>query len=351
MQTLTRRHLLHGLAASVAASALPRPALAQVDDAVRAAMAGAALAFLGALPADGRRRAVFSFADKERLNWHYVPRRREGVAFKDMPAAARAAAHDLMKSSLSVVGYGKAVSVIRLEEVLRRLETFGLLRDPDNYAFTVFGTPGPSAPWGWRAEGHHLSLNFTLVPGRPVAMTPAFMGANPAEVPSGPHKGLRTLAAEQDLGRALVQSLGEAQRPRAIIATQSLGDIVSGPGRVESLAAPAGLALADMTGDQRTQAMRLVEEYARNMRAELAEQELGRMRDAGPTLIRFAWAGPVEPGQPHYYRLHGPTLLIEHDNTQNDANHIHSVWHDPRRDFGLDLLRAHYERGHSHHHA
>lgn len=179
MRTLTRRRLLHGLAASAAASALPRPALAQVDDAVRAAMAGAALAFLGALPADRRRRAVFSFADKERLNWHYVPRRREGVAFKDMPAAARAAAHELMKSSLSAVGYGKAVSVIRLEEVLRRLETFGLLRDPENYAFTVFGTPGPSAPWGWRVEGHHLSLNFTLVPGRPVAMTPAFMGTAP----------------------------------------------------------------------------------------------------------------------------------------------------------------------------
>jgi hypothetical protein len=326
MQTLTRRRLLHGLAASAAASALPRPALAQVDDAVRAAMAGAALAFLGALPTDGRGRAGFSFADKERLNWHYVPRRREGVAFKDMPAAARAAAHELMKSSLSAVGYGKAVSIIRLEEVLRRLETFGLLRDPENYA-------------------------FTLVSGRPVAMTPAFMGANPAEVPSGPHKGLRALAAEQDLGRALVQSLGQAQRPRAIILAQSLGDIVTGPGRGESLAAPAGLALADMAGDQRTQAIRLVEEYARNMRGELAEQGLGRMREAGVEQIRFAWAGPVEPGKPHYYRLHGPTLLIEHDNTQNDANHIHSVWHDPRRDFGLDLLRAHYERGHSHRHA
>jgi hypothetical protein len=351
VRTLTRRRLLHGLAASAAASALPRPALAQVDEAVRETMADAALAFLVALPADGRRRAVFSFADRERLNWHYVPRRREGVPFKDMPAPARAAAHELMKSSLSAVGYGKAIGVIRLEEVLRRLETFGLLRDPDNYAFTVFGTPGPSAPWGWRVEGHHLSLNFTLVPGRPVAMTPAFMGANPADVPSGPQKGLRVLAVEQDLARALVQSLTQAQRPRAIIAARSLGDIVTGPSRAETLAAPAGLALADMTGDQRTHAIRLVEEYARNMRGELAEQELGRMHEAGPALIRFAWAGPLEPGQPHYYRLHGPTLLIEHDNTQNDANHIHSVWHDPRRDFGLDLLRAHYERGHSRHHA
>ena len=221
--------------------------------------------------------------------------------------------------------------MIRLEDVLRRLETFGLSRDPDNYAFTVFGTPGPSAPWGWRVEGHHLSLNFTLVPGRPVAMTPAFFGANPAEVPSGPQKGQRVLAAEQDLGRALARSLGEAQRARGIIAAQSLGDIVSGPGRGDSLAAPAGLALADMSGDQRAQALRLVEEFARNMRAELADQELSRMRQAGVEQIRFAWAGPLEPGKAHYYRLHGPTLLIEYDNTQNDANHIHSVWHDPRQ--------------------
>jgi hypothetical protein len=176
------------------------------------------------------------------------------------------------------------------------------------------------------------------------------MGANPAQVPSGPQKGLRALAAEQDRGRALAQSLSEAQRARTIIAAQSLGDIVTGPGRTDSLATPAGLILADMTGDQRSLAVRLIEEYARNMRSELAEQELRRMREAGFERIHFAWAGPVEAGRPHYYRLHGPTLLIEYDNTQNNANHIHSVWHDPKRDFGLDLLRSHYQHGHRHHH-
>src|SRR5215475_3995983 len=359
MARLSRRRLLHGLVASAAASILPHhaygqqrsspvPALSDVSEPTRAAMAAAALAFLDALPPDTRRRAVFVVSDKERLNWHYVPRSRAGVAFKDMPAAARTAAHELMKSSLSGVGYGKAVNIIRLEEVLRRLETLGLMRDPGNDACSVFGNPGSAAAWGWRVEGHHLSLNFTLVPGRPVAMTPAFLGANPAQVPSGPQRGQRTLAAEQDLARALIQSLTGAQRARTVIAAQSLGDIVSGPGRAESLATPAGLPLADMTGDQRTQAIRLVEEYARNMRNELAEQELGRMRQADPVLIHFAWAGPIVPGKAHYYRLHGPTLLIEYDNSQNDANHIHSVWHDPRRDFGLDLLKAHYEHGHRH---
>jgi hypothetical protein len=348
MPRLTRRRLLHGLAASAAAGALPRPSLAQVGDAARAAMAGAALAFLGALPADARKRAVFAIGDRERLNWHYVPRGREGVPFKAMPAPARAAAHELMKASLSAVGYGKATNIIQLEDVLRRIESFGLSRDPENYAFTVFGNPGASAPWGWRVEGHHLSLNFTLVPGQPVALTPAFMGANPAEVPSGPKKGQRALAAEQDLGRALAQSLTAAQRARSVIAAESLGDIVTGPGRADSLATPAGLPLADMTGDQRSLAAKLIEEYARNMRSELAEQELRRMTEAGSERVHFAWAGPLEPGRAHYYRLHGPTLLIEYDNTQNNANHIHSVWHDPRRDFGQDLLRAHYEHGHHH---
>src|SRR5262245_19351862 len=310
-------------------------------------MASAASAFVAALTAEGRRRALFAFGDKERFNWHYVPRSREGLAFKDMAAGARAAAHELMKASLSAAGYEKAVSVIELERELRRLETFGgLLRDPDNYAVTIFGTPSPAGSWGWRIEGHHLSLNFTSVPGKPVAVTPAFMGANPAEVPSGPRKGLRTLAREEDLGRALAKSADARQRARMTIGERSLGDIVSGPGRAERLASPVGLALGEMSRDQVALALRLVEEDARNMRGALAEEELRRMREAGVERVSFAWAGPLELRRAHYYRLHGPTLLIEYDNTQNDANHIHSVWHDPRRDFGLDVLGAHYRSGH-----
>jgi hypothetical protein len=349
---IPRRRLLHGAAAMAAAAALPRPALAQVADSGRAAMASAATAFLATLPDDARRRAVIAFGDKERFNWHYVPRGREGVAFKAMPAAARTAAHELMKVSLSAVGYGKAVNVIRLEGVLRQLETFGgLLRDPENYSVTVFGAPESGAPWGWRLEGHHLSLNFTLVPGKPVAVTPAFFGANPAEVRSGPLKGLRTLAREQDLGRALAQGMDAAQRRRMTISAQSLGDIVSGPGRGESLASQVGVPAADLAQAQRELLMQLVEEYARNMRADVADEQLRRIREAGVERIHFAWAGPIDPGHAHYYRIHGPTVLIELDNTQNDANHIHSVWRDPRNDFGADLLRAHYRHGHSHRHA
>jgi hypothetical protein len=224
----------------------------------------------------------------------------------------------------------------------------GLRRDPGNYSVSVFGTPGGSRPWGWRLEGHHLSLNFTLVPGKPIAVTPAFLGANPAEVHAGASKGLRTLGREQDLGHALARGMNEAQRRRMIIAARSLGDIVAGPGRGEDLTSPAGVPAAGLEGAQRDRLVRLVEEYARNMRTELADDELRRIREAGLERLHFAWAGPTEPGQPHYYRIHGPTVLIEFDNTQNDANHIHTVYRDLRRDFGADLLRAHYIDGHRH---
>src|SRR5687767_12581173 len=205
-------------------------------------MAAAATAFLGTLDARQRRRAVFALGDAERMNWHYIPRRREGLTFKDMSAPARAAAHDLMKASLSAVGYAKAVNVIQLEEVLRQIEMLGLSRDPENYAFSIFGTPGASTPWGWRLEGHHLSLNFTLVPGRPVVVTPAFMGANPATVRSGPRAGLRTLEHEQDLGLALARAVDPSLRGRLVINASSLGDVVSGPGRRELFGtSPAGV--------------------------------------------------------------------------------------------------------------
>jgi len=346
-RAIGRRRLLHGAAATAVLHGL-RPTLVRADTDVRDAMARAAAAFLAALDAGRQRRAAFAFGDAERLNWHYVPRRRQGLPFKDMPAGARAATHELMKTALSVVGYEKATNVIRLEEVLRQLETLGLFRDSENYYVSIFGTPGTAGPWGWRLEGHHLSLNVTIVPGRPVAVTPAFMGANPASVPSGPLQGLRTLKDEQDLGLALAQNVAPSFRQRLVIAQSSLGDIVSGPGRTESLKAPAGVSLGEMSPEQRALAMRLVETYARNMRAEIAEQELRVIRDGGLERIHFAWAGPIDPARPHYYRLHGPTVLIEYDNTQNDANHIHSVWHDPRNSFGADLLRAHYLGGHHH---
>ena len=349
MSLIDRRELLHGTMVT-AALAAAGPVWAQAGDATRAAMTRAAGAFLAALEPGQRRAAMFPFTQDERMNWHYVPRSRSGVAFKEMSAAGRAAAHELMKTSLSGVGYTKAVNVMKLEDILRQLETFGgLLRDPEKYYVSVFGAPEAAAPWGWRLEGHHLSLNFTLVPGRAISVTPAFFGANPAEVPSGPQRGQRTLADEQDLAFTLARGVDPSLRGRLVIATDSPGDIVSGPGRADSLKTPAGVLLGELGAEQRALALRLVETYARNMRADIADDELRRMREAGVENVRFAWAGPIDPRQPHYYRLHGPTLLIEYDNSQNRANHVHSVWHDPRNDFGVDPLRAHYQRSHHRH--
>ena len=346
---LGRRRLLHGLAAA-AGLAVVRPTWLRADEGGQEVMARAAQAFLAALDSRRARQATFPFGDAERRNWHFVPRRREGVPFKDMTVVAQAAAHTLLQSGLSATGYAKTTDVMRLEGILRQLETFGAFRrDPDNYAVTIFGTPGQTAPWGWRFEGHHVSLNFTIVPGRAIAVTPAFFGANPAEVPSGSLKGLRVLRAEQDLGLALVRSLDGPRRTRATLAAASLGDIVSGPGRGDALTAPAGIPLGELGADSRAIALQLLEVYVRNARNDVAERELKGIHVAGIERVHFAWAGPVEPRQPHYYRLHGPTVLIEYDNTQNDANHVHSVWHDPRNDFGADLLGAHYRTGHPHH--
>jgi hypothetical protein len=340
---LGRRRLLHGIAVAAALASTGRPAWLRAEESGREAMSRAAVAFLAALDRRRSRQAAFPFAHAERRNWHYVPRSREGVPLKDMTPEARVAARALLQAGLSAAGYAKASDVIRLEGVLRQLETFGpFLRDPDNYSVTIFGTPGQAAPWGWRFEGHHLSLNFTLVPGRAISVTPAFFGANPAEVRAGDSKGLRALREEQDLGLALAGSLDAAQRGRAMIATDSLGDIVSGPGRADALRAPAGVPLGDLGGESRAIALRLLETYARNMRSDLAEGELRKIHGAGIERVHFAWAGATDAGRPHYYRLHGPTVLIEYDNTQGNANHIHSVWHDPRGDFGADLLGAHY---------
>jgi hypothetical protein len=255
----------------------------------------------------------------------------------------------VLRAALSERGYTRVEDIMWLENVLRQTESDAELYGPQNYVFAVFGDPTGEGPWGWRIDGHHLSLNFTHAAGE-VAATPVFYGANPATVPHGPRAGLRALGAEEDLGRRLIRALGEEQRATALIAAKAPKDIVTGPEREHSLRAPAGLALGQMSEPNRNLTLCLVDQYIGTMRAETAEAERARLRDGGVERVHFAWAGELEPGRPHYYRLHGPTLVIEYDNTQNNANHIHTVWHDPTREFGGDLLRHHYEhathRGH-----
>ncbi|MDX1430865.1 MAG: DUF3500 domain-containing protein [Gammaproteobacteria bacterium] len=342
-----RRGFLRSLAGLAGALLAPLPI--RLQGAGHAdAMARAARAFLATLDDRLRERSRFPFGDRERFDWHYIPRGREGVALREMSAAQRRAAESLLASALSPTGLQKVQDTMALEAVLKEIELFGLNRDPDNYAVAIFGEPG-AYPWGWRFEGHHLSLNFTLVTAAEVAVTPSFIGSNPATVPSGPRKGLRTMGLEQDLGLELVTTFDGTRRERVVLRDRTFGDILTGPGREDRLREPEGLALADMSDGQRDLAMRLVDVYLGNLRREMAEAFRGRIRAADPGRIHFAWAGGFAAGEPHYYRLHGPAVLIEYDNTQGDATHIHSVLRDPVNDFGRDELARHYATGHHHH--
>jgi hypothetical protein len=293
-------------------------------------------------------------AGEERTSWSYLPGRRPGIALKDLDERRRAAVFALLRSSLSEQGMKRTEGVIVLEGVLRELSTFGGGRDPDLYYLTFFGEPAgfgePSGqqPWSYRFEGHHLSLHFSSASGRLIASTPFFFGAQPTRVLSGPHAGLRVLGDQDDAARRLFDSLDPAQRRTAIIETSAPGDIILSPGR-KSVPDPQGLAASQMTPDQYRLLRALIEVYTNNLRGDQARAQMARIEKAGTEKIRFAWAGGTRPGDVFYYRVQGPTFVIEYDVTNRSADHVHSVYRDLEHDFGGDVLRQHYAQ--SPHHA
>jgi hypothetical protein len=259
----------------------------------------------------------------------------------------------LIKAGLSQRGYLTATSIMDLEKVLGALEAAQraaaaqpprnapLVRDPERYFFSVFGAPSPRDTWGWRVEGHHVSLHFTVVNGTLVAGAPTFFGSNPAEVREGPKKGLRILGAEEDAARALLDSLDQPQRAKAIIETTAPNDMVTMANVDIKPLSPLGITAEALKPNQRELLTRLIDVYVGFMAPDIAADRTAKLKKAGIDKIGFAWAGEVERGKKHYYRVQGPTFLIEYDNTQNDGNHIHSVWRDFDGDFGRDLLREH----------
>jgi hypothetical protein len=315
-----------------------------------ATMTQAANRFLEELTPQQREQAVFPLTSEERLRWHFVPNEtfpRKGLPFRGMTEAQKTRAHDLLKSGLSQRGYVTASSIIELENVLRAIETGGkMARDPLDYQFSIFGTPGAKDAWGWRVEGHHLSLHFTIAGGRTVASSPTFTGTNPAEVRDGPKKGLRILAPLEDLARDLVTSLDGQQRAAAVINAVAPNDIVTSNKLDISPLTPPGLAGSALTAAQRDKLIQLITAYASIVADDLAADRLARVKATGPESVTFAWAGPLEKGAKHYYRVQGPSFLIEYDNSQNDGNHIHAVWRDFAGDFGRDLLREHVRLHH-----
>ena len=311
------------------------------------AMTEAANRLLAALTPEQRARAVIRFDDgDERLNWHYIPRERKGLPLREMTPSQKHLAAALLAAGLSQQGYIKACTIMSLEEVLRLIEKDdGERRNPEKYYFSIFGAPAETGAWGYRVEGHHLSQNYTVVDGR-VAGAPSFFGANPAEVREGTRKGLRALAAEEDLGRAVLQSLDEDQRRAALVDDKAYPDILTAASRKAALEGRAsGLSAAKMAPRQFELLQALVDEYAGNMPEQIAAARREQVRAAGRNLW-FAWAGEAAPRRPHYYRVQAPTFLIEYDDTQDGANHIHSVWRDFDGDFGADLLALHYRTSH-----
>jgi hypothetical protein len=277
-----------------------------------------------------------------------VPIERKGISFGQMTPGQRELASKLIRASLSAKGFEKTETIRRLENVLLDIEKGrGPTRDPDRYFVTLFGEPASRCPWGWRYEGHHVSLNWTVLDGKLIASSPQFLGANPAEVRFGSMRGTRALGAEEDLARSLLSSLNETQRREALLSAPAPADIITSSQRQTSILEDTGIAYDHLDHAQQGILLMLIREHAGAQVDVEAGKRLAAIRKEGVARIKFAWMGGTIPGQGHYYRVQGPTFLIEFDNTQDHANHIHSVWRDFKGDFGADLLEMHYQAYHT----
>jgi hypothetical protein len=335
------------------------------------AMADAASRFLAALTDEQRDKVGFDFADEaHRRDWSFLPvPDRVGLPIGSLDDAQRKLAHELIVAGTSMPGYTKVVSVMAMEHVLRALTGVIRLFDPGRYCFKVFGRPGDAQAWGWQLAGHHVSLNFTVAGGRYVSPTPSLLGAEPASFGT-----LAPLADDEELGYRFVNSLDPAQRASAVIHHRSPPDLATRivprigaierpdpvfapePDYVLSEAerdilsyvrnSPKGLPGYALSKQQLDALFGIVEAFAGRLPSDVAAAQLRDIERAGLENLAFAWAGSTSPGDRHYFRIQGPILLIEHDNTQAGGKHIHSVWRNPADDFGDDVLAEHYREHH-----
>ena len=307
-------------------------------------MVEATNAFVSSLSVQQRNNGIYTFEDEERFNWHFIPRDRKGVPFRSMNDSQRAAAQNVLQTFFSAKGYQRAEAVRSLESVLAEIEVNGRFdRDPELYFLTIFGTPGLDSNWALRYEGHHLAYNWTFVSGMGIASSPQFFGSNPAEVRSGEKIGTRVLSAEEDLGRDLVSALSADQKKMAILDLEVPGDIFTAAEREITRLENSGISYSELNSRQKRMLIALIDELASMQSEVIAEARMASIRSEGLEDIKFVWIGGIERGDPHYYRVQGSGFLIEYDNTQNNANHIHLVWRDFTGDFGRDLIRMHYQ--------
>ncbi len=304
-------------------------------------------AFLKTLDETQTARAVLPFDSEERLNWHFIPKNRIGLNLKELNDEQDELLLNIVRAGLSEDGFNKAEGIRGLEAVLFEIEG-AAHRDTELYHILFFGTPSEDGDWTVRYEGHHLSLHWTFVNGKRVATSPQFMGTNPAEVRiEGPKKGLRVLADEEDLARTLVTSLTPKQQKTAILNAKVPRDIFTAASQKAERQDDVGIAYTHLTTQQQGVLMSLIKTLAHVQNKSAAKSRLKEVRKAGLDSIKFAWIGETKKGAPHYYRVQGATFLIEYDNIQNDANHIHVVWRDFDGDFGVDMLKQHHAR-HAH---
>ena len=310
-----------------------------------AEMAEAANKWLSSLSDEQQAKATYHYLDGERLFWYYPPLNRHGLALRDMNQEQRDLAYALMEATLDGPTYEKAAAIIQHELILGPLEveegTDGWDRNPLLYYWTVFGEPGGEEPWGWRVEGHHVSLHFSIWGDEVTAVTPFFLGANPAEVPKGPKQGLRILGDREDMAIELMSTLTEEQRAKAVIHDKAPWDILMYNATRAAVHDGEGLSGSEMTGEQQELLLALVTEYVNQVRPEVAKERLDAIKNTGVENFNIVWAGATDRSRDHYYRIHGGSFIVEFDNVQNGANHIHSVWRDVENDFAQDVLRDH----------
>jgi hypothetical protein len=313
--------------------------------AAAAQMREAASNFLSSLDNWQKAKATFNFFDGEHIFWYYPPLNRHGLSLRDMNEKQRALAHKLMSTALTDDANKKAQLIMEHEAVLGPLEKeTGRVtweRNPLYYSWTIFGDPQGKDPWGWRVEGHHVSLHIDIWGDKVTSVTPFFFGANPAEVKKGPKQGLRILGPREDLAIGLMNSFDAGQKSQALIFDEAPADILTFNAARASLPKEQGLAGSKMNGAQKEMLLSLCAEYVNCARSEIAQEKMEQVRKMGVDKLHFAWGGPSERFKPHYYRIHGGNFVIEYDNRQNGANHIHSVWRDVANDFSNDVLRDH----------
>lgn len=311
---------------------------------VTSEMTNAAKTFLACLNDAQKKQATFTFKNEERENWHFVPMVRAGLRFGELKAHQQHLAFGLLGTGLSQKGLLTATQIMTLEQILADRGGDPEHRNTEKYYLAIFGDPTNEKPWGWRFEGHHLSLNFTVMDHRVIGF-PAFFGTNPAELKKGPLKGMRPLGEIEDAARKLALSLKSSDKS-PVFSEKAVKEILTHQDRSAEAQEVQGVNSKNLSASELEQLLSVIQEVSGFLRRDLTGEPLRKISSLQRKDLSFGWAGPLEKGKGHYFRIQGKDFLIEYANTQNDANHAHLVWRDLKNDFGRDVLKKHYERGH-----